>query len=45
MSVSNIQNTKENEEIFVKIGLSAVSIENARKNLNSEIPAWDFKES
>ena len=28
--------------VLVKVGLSAVSIEGARKNLAAEIPAWDF---
>lgn len=30
------------EEIIVKIGISAVSIEGARNNLSTEIPDWDF---
>jgi predicted alpha-1,2-mannosidase len=34
--------TNENEEILVKVGLSAVSCEGARKNLEAEIPGWDF---
>lgn len=34
--------TGENEKILVKVGISAVSIEGARKNLEAEIPAWDF---
>ena len=34
--------TKKDEEITVKIGISAVSIEGARNNLNSEIEDWDF---
>ena len=29
--------------VLVKIGLSAVSVEGARKNLAAEIPAWDFE--
>jgi predicted alpha-1,2-mannosidase len=29
--------------IFVKVGISYVSIENARKNLKTEIPEWDFE--
>jgi predicted alpha-1,2-mannosidase len=36
--------TEENEKILVKVGISAVSIEGARKNLVSEIPDWDFKQ-
>ena len=30
------------EPILVKVGISAVSVEAARKNLAAEIPAWDF---
>jgi len=32
----------ENEELLVRIGISYVSIENARLNLVTEIPDWDF---
>lgn len=28
--------------LLVKVGLSAVSVDNARANLRAEIPAWDF---
>ena len=31
------------EELLVKVGISAVSIEGARKNLLNEIPGWDFE--
>ncbi|MCX6232527.1 MAG: GH92 family glycosyl hydrolase [Bacteroidetes bacterium] len=34
--------TKKDEVIYVKVGISAVSIENARKNLEAEIKDWDF---
>lgn len=34
--------TIEGEQILVKVGLSSVSVEGARKNLHSEIPDWDF---
>lgn len=34
--------TNENEQILVKVGISYTSIEGARKNLNAEIPDWDF---
>jgi predicted alpha-1,2-mannosidase len=34
--------TDENEQVLVKVGLSAVSCEGARKNLDAEIPGWDF---
>ena len=32
------------EPILVKVGISAVSIDGARKNLEAEIPAWNFEE-
>ena len=32
------------EPILVKVGISGVSVEAARKNLAAEIPAWDFQE-
>lgn len=35
--------TEKNEEILVKVGISAVSIEGARKNLEAEIPHWNFE--
>ncbi|HQU85006.1 MAG TPA: GH92 family glycosyl hydrolase [Pyrinomonadaceae bacterium] len=35
--------TSENEQILVKVGISPVSIEGARKNLAAEIPDWDFE--
>ena len=34
--------TLANEKILVKVGISAVSTEGARKNLDAEIPGWDF---
>ncbi len=34
--------TTEGEEVMMKIGISPVSEENALKNIESEIPAWDF---
>jgi len=34
--------THAEEAIVVKIGISAVSAENALKNLDADIPAWDF---
>jgi predicted alpha-1,2-mannosidase len=33
--------TKNNEEVFVKTGISAVSTGGARRNLDREIPGWD----
>jgi predicted alpha-1,2-mannosidase len=41
-AVFNYQ-TKEDESILIKVGLSATGIEGARKNLNAEVPGWDFK--
>lgn len=35
--------TSEKEAVLVKAGLSAVSAEGALKNLDREIPAWDFE--
>ncbi|HAB52436.1 MAG TPA: alpha-mannosidase, partial [Ignavibacteriales bacterium] len=32
----------EDEQLLVKVGISYVSIENARLNLDTEIPDWDF---
>ena len=34
--------TTEGEVIYAKVGISAVSIEGARKNLEAEQPGWDF---
>ncbi len=34
--------SKANEQVLVKVGLSAVSIENAKQNLAVEISGWDF---
>lgn len=36
--------TKENEEIYVKVGISYVSAENAKLNLHTEIPEWNFNQ-
>ncbi|MBU3020525.1 GH92 family glycosyl hydrolase [Aestuariibacter sp. A3R04] len=35
-------NTRQGEQIQVKVGISFVSIENARANLDTEQPAFDF---
>jgi predicted alpha-1,2-mannosidase len=35
-------NTTEGEQILVRVGLSGVSIANARRNLQAEMPGWDF---
>ena len=34
--------TEQNEKILIKVAISGVSIEGARKNLDAEIPGWDF---
>lgn len=34
--------TGDQEVIMVKVGISAISTENALKNLDAEIPDWDF---
>ncbi|MDP4281159.1 MAG: GH92 family glycosyl hydrolase [Bacteroidota bacterium] len=34
--------TKKDEKILVKVGISAVSEDGARKNMETEIPGWDF---
>lgn len=31
------------QELLVKVGISSVSMEGAQKNLEQEIPAWDFE--
>ncbi|MCB0402849.1 MAG: GH92 family glycosyl hydrolase [Flavobacteriales bacterium] len=36
--------TKAGEKIMLKVGISAVSIEGARKNLEAEAPHWDFEQ-
>ena len=35
--------TSKGDEILVKVALSPVSIEGARKNLETELPGWDFE--
>lgn len=35
--------TLANEQIVVKVAISAVSIENARLNLKTEVPHWNFE--
>lgn len=37
--------TEKNEEILVKVAVSAVSVEGAEKNLTSELPEWDFSKT
>ena len=42
-AILHFENNK-NDEIIVKVGISAVSIEGARKNLEAENPNWNFEE-
>ncbi|MDR3133506.1 MAG: GH92 family glycosyl hydrolase [Prevotellaceae bacterium] len=37
--------TKEGEEIYVKVALSPVSIDNAKLNMLAELPGWDFEQT
>jgi predicted alpha-1,2-mannosidase len=37
--------TKEKEEIYVKVALSPVSIENAKLNMQAELPGWSFAQT
>ncbi len=34
--------TRKNDQVLVKVGLSSANIEGAMKDLNSNIPDWDF---
>jgi len=36
------RNLKEGETILVKVGVSFVSMQNARMNMDAELPHWDF---
>ena len=36
--------TKEDEDILVKVGISAVNAEGAWDNMEKEMPGWDFEE-
>ncbi|MGC2163547.1 MAG: GH92 family glycosyl hydrolase [Silvibacterium sp.] len=35
-------NTTESEQVLVRVGISGVSVANALKNLQAEMPGWDF---
>lgn len=35
--------TSEGEQVLVKVGISFVSIEGAKKNMATELPHWDFE--
>ena len=36
--------TKKDEAVLLKVAISSVSIQGARKNLEVELPGWDFEE-
>ena len=36
-------NTSKDEQIFVKVGVSSVDRDGAQKNVEAEIPGWDFE--
>lgn len=35
--------TAKDEQVYVKVGISAVDVEGARRNVETEIPEWDFE--
>ncbi|MDR3350264.1 MAG: GH92 family glycosyl hydrolase [Prevotellaceae bacterium] len=37
--------TAERETVYVKVALSPVSIENAKLNMQAELPGWDFEQT
>ena len=37
--------TEEQETLYVKVALSPVSIENAKLNMQAELPGWDFEQT
>lgn len=37
--------TGKDEEVLVKVGISSVDLEGARKNLEAELPGWDFDQT
>ncbi|MDH6304926.1 putative alpha-1,2-mannosidase [Parabacteroides sp. PF5-5] len=37
--------TQDKEELYVKVALSPVSIENAKLNMQAELPAWNFEQT
>ena len=42
--VSNLFDVKAGEELKMKIAISYTSIENARNNMEQELPHWDFEQ-
>jgi len=45
LKASFVFDTNQGEQVLVKVALSAVSIASARKNLEAEIPHWDFNKT
>ncbi|GHU70935.1 hypothetical protein FACS189413_11970 [Bacteroidia bacterium] len=37
--------TANGEPVYVKVALSPVSIENAKRNMQAELPGWDFEQA
>ncbi|WP_158825674.1 GH92 family glycosyl hydrolase [Mucilaginibacter lacusdianchii] len=37
-------NTTDKEQVMIKVALSPVSIENARQNMQAELPGWNFNQ-
>lgn len=37
--------TNDQKEVYVKVALSPVSIENAKLNMQAELPGWDFEQT
>ncbi|MDR0546672.1 MAG: GH92 family glycosyl hydrolase [Dysgonamonadaceae bacterium] len=37
--------TSDGEPVYVKVALSPVSIENAKQNMQAELPGWDFEQT
>jgi len=37
--------TKDKEEVYIKVALSPVSIDNAKLNMQTELPGWDFQQT
>jgi len=44
-AVSFLFDTTKEKTLYVKVGLSAVSTENAKENLLAELPEWNFDET
>ncbi|WP_316819304.1 GH92 family glycosyl hydrolase [Pedobacter nyackensis] len=42
---ASYSNLKAGEQVMLQVGISFVSMENARMNLEKEIPSWNFEET